>query len=69
MERLLTLCGQPNILPVVLDDDDPPTIAGTPDTIASPEGATPDSAFVSSPIETKAPINTFKSDDVRDNIK
>lgn len=33
------LCGQPNVLPLTLEDDDEPLpIAGTPDTIASPDG-------------------------------
>jgi len=37
-ERLLLLCGQPAVLPSTLDDDEPLPIAGTPDTIASPDG-------------------------------
>jgi len=67
-ERLLSLSGQPNVLPVILEDDDPPTIAGTPDTIASPEGmATPDidgSGSISSPTEIRPTINSFKPEDV-----
>lgn len=37
-ERLLLLCGHMPVLPITLDDDEPLPIAGTPDTIASPDG-------------------------------
>lgn len=65
LERLLTLCGKPSVIaPVVFEEDDPPTIVGTPDTIASPIGSAMGDytipSSIASPVDTTAPMNNFK---------